>query len=49
MRTRRSPRNQEILWRMLGGKQIVPKRIHGKLPTKADVIAARWRDVKEQA
>lgn len=42
MRTRRSPRNQMILWRALGGGQVsLPKRSKGRLPSKADVIAAR--------
>ncbi len=29
MRTRRSPRNQEILWRALGGKAVAPVAVFG--------------------
>jgi hypothetical protein len=39
MRTRRSPRNQEILWRELGGKVEKPKPAE---PKAVEEIEAMW-------
>lgn len=36
MRTRRSPRNQEILWRALGNVQPAPHKICTSLPSRAE-------------
>ena len=47
MRTRRSPRNQEILWRALGGVKVVPRPVDKRKRTKpapavADVPATQF-------
>lgn len=42
MRTRRSPRNQDIIWRALGNVQRVTPRKRSKLPSKAEVRAAMF-------
>lgn len=44
MRTRRSPRNQEILWRDLGrqGQTPTPKPAPAPIPTDAEIDAMWW-------
>lgn len=41
MRTRRSPRNQEILWRALGGKVEKPEPLKA-IRTDAEIDAMFW-------
>jgi hypothetical protein len=42
MRTRRSPRNQERLWRELAGKIEQPKLVIAMIQTDAEIDAMFW-------
>jgi len=47
MRTRRSPRNQERLYKALGGSPKPKKKKRTRLPSKEQVHAARQHEYEE--
>ncbi len=49
MKTRRSPANQEQLWRALGGAKNPAVSKRGRLPTRAEARKAMFAEKKEVA